>query len=68
MKRPRSVRNLCRAIFGAGVLAVTHAAMAQAPARLVERDQAWLDWVVLVAIILVTCITGFIKAKRSHLN
>ena len=50
------------------VLMLSRVAAAQAPGRPVEREGGWLTWVVAGGIILVVCLTGFLKAKRSHLH
>jgi len=53
---------------GATVLVLSRDVFAQATGNPVEREGGWLTWVVAGGIIGIVCLTGFLNAKRSHLN
>lgn len=65
-------RNIGSILFGALTCAFAlmsnGVTMAQAPGNPVDRESGWLTWVIAGGIIVVACLTGFLNAKRSHLN
>ncbi len=69
MKYRRKIGRLrCGALTCAIALLSNGVAVAQAPGRPVDRESGWLTWVVAGGIIVVVCLSGFLNAKRSHLN
>jgi len=68
MRRHTALRNIGRAVALAAAVTTSGTAWAQGPARLVDRESAWINWLVLVGVILVVCMSGFLKSKRSHLH
>lgn len=41
---------------------------AQKDGKVPEHEEGWLKWAVAAGLAVVICITGFINAKRSHLD
>lgn len=33
-----------------------------------DEEQGWMKWAIAAGLGVVICVTGFINAKRSHLN
>lgn len=50
------------------LLLSTRSAVAQTPGRVVDPEGSMVVWLVAVGLILLVCLTGFLSAKRSHLN
>lgn len=64
---PRASRSEPLAAAAILLLALAPApALAQDPANLPGTEGSTLPWVVFAAILVVGCLTGFIKSKRSH--
>lgn len=51
-----------------GVLGFAQSALAQTPGQFANEESGWLVWTVLAGAGLIICATGFMNAKRSHLN
>lgn len=68
MKSQRNASTVRFATLCSSLFVLAGEAIAQAEPRLVERQGSWINWVVLTGVVLVATMSGFIKAKRSHLN
>ena len=69
MKYRRKIGSLLSgALTCAFALMSNGVAVAQTPGTPMERESGWLTWVIAGGLIIVVCLTGFLNAKRSHLN
>ena len=63
------LRRSFQVVVSAGAfLATSGRALAQTPATVANEESSYLVWVVFAGAALIICATGFMNAKRSHLN